>query len=57
MDKYQAVKIGTRRTSNAFMILTLYETQHDLRHIHHSAVRIISSAAYLLLFADMCSLP
>jgi hypothetical protein len=57
MDKYQAVKIGTRRTSNAFMILTLYETQHDLRHIHHSAVRIISSVAYLLLFADMCSLP
>lgn len=38
-------------------ILTLYESQHDLRHIHHSAVHITSSAAYLLLFADMCSLP
>lgn len=38
-------------------ILTLYKSQHDLRHIHHSAVHITSSAAYLLLFADMCSLP
>ena len=38
-------------------ILTLYESQHGLRHIHHSAVHVTSSAAYLLLFADMCSLP
>lgn len=38
-------------------ILTLYESQHELRRIHHSAVHITSSAAYLLLFADMCSLP
>jgi hypothetical protein len=38
-------------------VLTLYESQHELRHIHHSAVHITSSAAYLLLFADMCSLP
>lgn len=37
-------------------ILTLYESQYGLRHIHHSAVHVTSSAAYLLLFADMCSL-
>ena len=38
-------------------ILVLYESWHDLRHIHHSAVHVASSAALLLLFADVCSLP
>ena len=36
---------------------SLYTRASKLRHIHHSAVHITSSAAYLLLFADMCSLP
>lgn len=38
-------------------ILGLYENQFRLRHIHHSAVHITSSAALLLLFADVCSCP
>lgn len=33
-------------------ILRLYESQTRLRHIHHSAVHITSSAVLLLLFAD-----
>lgn len=38
-------------------LLVLYEKQFRLRHIHHSAVHITSSAALLLLFADVCSCP
>lgn len=38
-------------------IIVLYESQHDLRHIHHSAVHVTSSAALLLLFADLYPLP
>lgn len=38
-------------------ILLLHESQRPLKYIHHSAVHITSSAALLLLFADVCSCP
>ena len=38
-------------------ILRLYEGQTQLRHIHHSAVHITSSAVLLLLFADTYPCP
>jgi hypothetical protein len=38
-------------------LLGVYETNHGMRHIHHSAVHLASSAAVILLFADVCSHP
>lgn len=38
-------------------ILVIYEQQHGIRFVHHSVVHVTSSAALLLLFADVCSLP
>ncbi|KAI7204256.1 hypothetical protein KC316_g783 [Hortaea werneckii] len=38
-------------------ILLIYERQHGMRQIHHSAVHIIATAALILLSADFCSFP
>lgn len=38
-------------------ILGVYEQNHGMRHMHHSAVHVASSAGVILLFADVCSHP
>jgi hypothetical protein len=38
-------------------LLGIYEMNHGMRNIHHSAVHVASSAAVILLFADVCSHP